>query len=145
MLEDFELSHLVAAFLVVTVLVVGGLGYYWATMIDQAGQLTRDSYECSGAYNVSSIPYPPADRAEARRFVLDYLDNNTVNVSPDDLAISATNGTYRVGLPRVVWSGNTCTFRDAGTDPPACIGRYFEFSTKRLKMAYEQPCEWTDG
>lgn len=144
MLEDFKLSHLVGAFVVFTLLVVGGGAYGWYSLISEASIATQDSYECSSTYNVSSIPYPPADNEEARAFVMEYLQDHDVNVSSSSLAVSSTDGQFRVGVPRSVWSGNSCVYRDAGTHPPACIGRYFEFNATRLKMAYETPCEWVD-
>lgn len=144
MLEDFKLSHLVGAFVVLTLVVIGGGAYGWYSLISEASVAVQDSYECSATYNVSSIPYPPANNEEARGFVMEYLRSHSVNVSPDSLAVTSTGGEYRVGLPRAVWSGKSCVFRDAGTHPPACIGRYFEFNATRLKMAYETPCEWVD-
>ncbi|MDY6770454.1 MAG: hypothetical protein SV186_00685 [Candidatus Nanohaloarchaea archaeon] len=140
MLEDLKLSHLQFAFVVLILLVIVGGIYFYSDLINRAQRLTRENYECDSVGSLRTINQSITNRSQARQYVASYLQERNISVSASSLTAFAQEDRYRVTVPEALYNGETCTWRRNGTQPPQCLGKWFDITNGRLLMQYEVPC-----
>lgn len=140
MLEDFKLSHLQFAFLgLVAAVIVGGV-FFYGNIISQASELARDSYECDSVGPLTTIEQDITNQTDAEQYVASYLSERNISLQAEDLTSFEQEDRIRVSVPEAVYSGRTCTWRNNGTAPPQCLGKWFDIKGRNLLMQYEVPC-----
>lgn len=140
MLEDFKLSHLQFAFLgLVAAVIVGGV-FFYGNIITQASELAQDSYECDSVGPLAELDQNITTQDEAEQYVATYLTERNISLQAEDLTSFEQEDRIRVSVPEAVYSGQTCTWRNNGTAPPQCLGKWFDIKDGNLLMQYEVPC-----
>ncbi|MDY6777854.1 MAG: hypothetical protein SVU32_04250, partial [Candidatus Nanohaloarchaea archaeon] len=113
---------------------------YYLILIQQGSQYTKEEFGCSQEYRVASYSGSISNRTEARQIIHSYLERRNISVPASSLQVIQIAGSYRVQAPSSLYSGRHCTFRKAGIQPPACIGKWFTLQKQTIKMEYGSPC-----
>jgi hypothetical protein len=138
MLEQFKLSHMQGVFIFLLFASLTGAMFYYVDLINQGQLWVQDSYDCKRFYTIHQVDKPPQNSSEAGKNVATYINSQSgYNIKASNLE-AYTAERHTVDVPTGIQE--SCTFREAGTPPPQCIGETFRFQGAYLNMSYEYPC-----